>query len=53
MWFQDYTCETITQELEAGGFAVKSVWSDLLGTDYEEDTEWIGVVAQAVSPVRG
>jgi 2-polyprenyl-3-methyl-5-hydroxy-6-metoxy-1,4-benzoquinol methylase len=52
MWFQDYARETITQELEAGGFAVESVWSDLLGTDYEEGTEWIGVVAQAASPTR-
>lgn len=45
-WFQDYSCETITRELEAEGFVVRSVWSDLWGTEYTEDTEWIGVVAQ-------
>jgi len=45
-WFQDYDRQTITRELEAGGFAVRSVWNDLLGTAYTEDTEWIGVVAQ-------
>jgi SAM-dependent methyltransferase len=45
-WFQDYTRETITRELEAGRFVVSSVWSDLVGTEYAEDTEWIGVVAQ-------
>ncbi len=45
-WFQDYNRETITRELEAEGFVVRSVWSDLWGTEYAEDTEWIGVVAQ-------
>ena len=44
-WFQDYSHETITRELEAGGFVVLSVWSDLMGTEYTDDTEWIGVVA--------
>lgn len=43
-WFQDYDRETITRELEADSFYVVSVWSDLLGTEYTEDTEWIGVV---------
>jgi SAM-dependent methyltransferase len=46
-WFQDYTREAITAELEAGGFTVQGVWSDLTGTPYAEDSEWIGVVAQA------
>lgn len=45
-WFQDFTRETITAELEAGGFAVQSVWNDLLGTPYSEDTEWIGIITQ-------
>ena len=45
-WFQDYNRESITAELEAGGFSVKSVWNDLTGTPFSEDTEWIGVVAQ-------
>jgi SAM-dependent methyltransferase len=46
MWFQDFTRETITAELEAGGFAVQSVWSDLLGTPFTEDSDWIGVITR-------
>lgn len=49
MWFQDFSCETITQELGNGGFEVQSVWNDLLGTPYKEDTEWIGVIAKKIS----
>ncbi|NJC96790.1 MAG: SAM-dependent methyltransferase [Anaerolineales bacterium] len=45
-WFQDFTRETITRELETGGFTVEKVWSDLTGTSYSDDTEWIGIVAQ-------
>ena len=45
-WFQDFTRETITRELDAGNFTVRSVWSDLTGTPYSEDTEWIGIIAR-------
>lgn len=45
-WFQDFTRETIIQELQAGGFAVQGVWNDLIGTPFSEDTEWIGIIAQ-------
>jgi len=45
-WFQDYSRESITRELAAGGFVVQSVWNDLTGTPDTEDTEWIGVIAQ-------
>lgn len=45
-WFQDYTKERITKELAAGGFQVEGVWSDLMGTPYAEDTDWIGVVTR-------
>ena len=45
-WFQDYNRESITAELEAGGFAVKGVWNDLTGTPFTEDTEWIALVTQ-------
>jgi SAM-dependent methyltransferase len=47
-WFQDYTRETITAELEVGGFAVQGIWNDLTGTPYAEGGEWIGVVAQKI-----
>ena len=45
-WFQDFTREAITAELEGGGFAVQSVWNDLIGTAFVENTEWIGIVAR-------
>lgn len=45
-WFQDYTPETIKEELARGGFPVQSVWGDLCGTDYTERTEWIGIIAK-------
>lgn len=48
-WFQDFSRETITEELENGGFAVQSVWNDLLGTPFTTDTEWIGVIANKKS----
>lgn len=45
-WFQDYDRDTITVELEQAGFGVQSAWSDLLGTPFRDDTEWIGLVVQ-------
>lgn len=45
-WFQDYTPETITAELEQGGFVVERVWGDLTGQSYAPETEWLGIVAQ-------
>ncbi|MCG2783942.1 MAG: class I SAM-dependent methyltransferase [Anaerolineae bacterium] len=45
-WFQDYDRVAITAELEQAGFGVQSVWNDLLGTPFTDDTEWIGLVAQ-------
>jgi SAM-dependent methyltransferase len=43
-WFQDYTPETITAELEQGGFSVESLWADLAGQPYTNGSEWIGIV---------
>lgn len=43
-WFQDYTPETITDELEKNGFVVKSLWADLTGQPYTPESEWIGLV---------
>jgi SAM-dependent methyltransferase len=47
-WFQDFTPETITAELESNGFKVESLWSDLTGVPYQPTTEWIGVVTGKV-----
>lgn len=45
-WFQDYTSQTITEELSLGGFNVESLWGDLTGVPCSADSEWIGVIAQ-------
>lgn len=45
-WFQDYTPETITAELESGGFLVEHVAGDLTGQPYTEAAEWIGLVVR-------
>ena len=45
-WFQDYDPESISAELRAGGLHVESLWADLTGTLYRDDSEWIGVVAR-------
>lgn len=44
-WFQDYTPETITAELQANGFTIESMWSDLSGTPYEPASDWLGIVS--------
>jgi SAM-dependent methyltransferase len=45
-WFRYFTRETITAELEAGGFTVRGLYGDLAGAPYDPGGEWIGVVAQ-------
>ncbi len=44
-WFQDFTADTIRRELEANGFIINSLWSDLTGQPYQPDTDWIGLIA--------
>lgn len=43
-WFQDFSRQTIIAELEQAGLSVQSVWNDLLGAPYTDDTDWIGLV---------
>lgn len=45
-WFQDYTPETITDELKQGGFAVQSLWGSLTGEPYASTCEWIGLITR-------
>jgi len=45
-WFQDYTPETVTEELAQGGFSVESLWGDLTGIPYSPTSEWIGIIAR-------
>ena len=45
-WFQDFTSKTITAELEMGGFAVQSIWNDLLGTPFTGNGGWIGIITR-------
>lgn len=47
-WFQDFDRQAITAKLESEGFAVQGVWSDLCGTPFSDDSEWIGVVARQI-----
>lgn len=43
-WFQDYTPESIKNELSQSGFAVESLWGDLIGNPYSSESEWIGLI---------
>jgi SAM-dependent methyltransferase len=52
-WFQDYTPETIAEELSASGFDVESHWGDLTGLPYSSDSEWIGVITHKRSTPQG
>jgi SAM-dependent methyltransferase len=47
-WFLDYSPDTITPVLDTHGFAVRGMWSDLAGSAYTPESEWIGLVAQRV-----
>jgi SAM-dependent methyltransferase len=46
-WFQDYTADSITSELEQGGFCVDSIWGGLTGERFAPESEWIGLVTHA------
>lgn len=48
-WFQDFDPDSICRELADNGFEVKGLWGDLLGTPWQSDSDWVGVVA-AVRP---
>jgi SAM-dependent methyltransferase len=43
-WFQDYTPDTITAELDQNRFTVVNLWGDLTGSPYTPESEWIGVM---------
>ena len=43
-WFQDYSPETIADELSQSDFSVEGIYGDLTGTTYSSDSEWIGVI---------
>jgi len=45
-WFQDYTPETISQELTQNNFQVTGLFGDLTGQPHTQDSEWIGVIAE-------
>ncbi|MDX1450131.1 MAG: class I SAM-dependent methyltransferase, partial [Acidimicrobiia bacterium] len=45
-WFRYFDAESLTVELEAGGFAVSGLYSDLAGSPPAPGSEWIGVVAR-------
>jgi SAM-dependent methyltransferase len=45
-WFQDFTVDSIREELEVGGFHVLGLYADLRGNPFVEGSEWIGIVAE-------
>ena len=47
-WFRDYSLKTIRNVLENAGFSIIQVWNDLDGTPYDEDGDWLAVVAKKV-----
>lgn len=47
-WFHDYSLRTINDVLEKAGFSILQIWNDLDGTPYEEDGDWLAVVAKKV-----
>jgi len=47
-WFQDFDPEMIQVELQNGRFATRDLYSDLVGTPFTEDSEWIGLVAKSL-----
>jgi SAM-dependent methyltransferase len=48
VWRQEYTPETLTAEIEAEGFEIESLWGDLTGEAYHEESRWIGAVTKRV-----
>ncbi len=48
-WFQDYTPETITDELARNNFHAMGLYGDLTGQPYVLGGEWIGVITQKAS----
>jgi SAM-dependent methyltransferase len=44
-WFLDYSLETLTCVLQAQGFKIEEVWSNLTGAAFVDDSEWIAVIA--------
>jgi SAM-dependent methyltransferase len=45
-WFQDYDRSSIIAELATGGFDVQTMWGDLTGSPFNQEGEWIGLVAK-------
>lgn len=48
-WFRDYSRESISKILADAGFSIKHVWNDLMGAEFSEDGDWLGLVA--VKPI--
>lgn len=45
-WLQDFDPESLMRELAESGYEVMGNWSDLMGTPWQDDSEWIGVAAR-------
>ncbi|MFN8373900.1 MAG: class I SAM-dependent methyltransferase [Anaerolineae bacterium] len=49
IWTHNYTPETMQPVLERCGFELLSCYSDLLGTPYQPESEWLGLVTRKAS----
>lgn len=49
-WLQHFDADSITHELEAGGFNVDQLTGDLAGADFSPDADEFGVVAARPLP---
>ena len=48
VWQTFFTPDTISQEMHAGGFAVRSIWGNLQGEPITDDSTAIGILCQKV-----
>ena len=49
IWWRHFTRDQIVEMVEQHGFAVEACYGSLWGNAYDEDTEWIGVYARAIT----
>ncbi|MFN7252986.1 MAG: class I SAM-dependent methyltransferase [Anaerobacillus sp.] len=45
-WFNDYSKEDIIAIVTSVGFEIKDIWSDLMGSEFYDDSDWIGIACQ-------
>lgn len=46
VWNHGYTSETIEPVLKQHGFTIEGIYGDLMGSDYDPDGIWMGIIAR-------